>query len=1094
MKRLQKSIRRATAMVLAASMILSMLPAAVASEEGLSAQPLNFAEEEHEEEGDDEPVILPLDPEDDGAVTLPDFPDGEGETPTGGGTPMITWPDPNDPGEPEEPDEPESDDPANIPVTLPSFPDEEPDGGKSACADLITEVEDTGTLVITWPDPNDAETQGFTWSGNHYGSCNYKQKVGLEVPATCEEGAYTEYRCTKTGVISGEQCWMTTKKYSANKPALGHSWGEWVKDQKFPCVAGTETRTCSRDSSHTETKDVAPTAAHNYKWTVTKKPSCTDPGEKSEVCSVCGGTTTQSIAALGGEHTWDNGTLDQKFPCVEGTITYKCTREECGAEKTVAAAVSAHTPGEPVVTPATCEKSGSSVTSCSICNMVLENIPIDPLDHVWDEGTTEHEQPCLSGITTYTCTRKGCGKTKTEAAAPLADHTPGTWTDTDGYGCCEQVFTTNCTVCGAAMSKTTPAVREHKFTSVTFSVSMENWSFVTTYYYVCDYCGAKETISDFGEYSKAELADSGSSALASEATKIIQNVLNTTKQDINNAQTREEAIKSLNDLQGNLVAELKELNVTVGDLKISMSEEMAVALLESLGITSILNDVTKEANGSFLSKESLQVIVSKIVDTVVSEDGTAVTKKSLHDVLFGELYSFPEGVPSPDADSALGALIFQLAQTAATDDADWDKLTESLINDLLDEALGLLRSESTSSSIGDSVADTLKDTLPGGLLKLWFSDVAGGATSDIYKAYINSEDFDALFDEAGDIVRKQLVEDPAFMSEVREIVKTAAENAKEGVDKGWSKEKLYANLRSDLSGVSGLVSRQLESLSIDAGDFAEDKVDSTVQDFLLSSKLGSWLGGKLGSAVKDLVNDVIEEESKSLAGTIDDYIRWYTCPKHVPENVLSSEATCTSPATYYSQCSLCGYRDGSTSTDGSALGHIPVTVPGYAATEYADGLTDGSYCERCGEIFAAQTSIPRLEPTIYDCSEHHRAVTEEDALALGYASLDELNAALDAAIREAGFDPANSIRFTAQLDSSIGILPNDRFPVNGVEIALPLPDASAQEYYAVQVFTANVQGTNYHSAGEFLTTPVKKYANTLGLDVYTQAIVIVAWN
>lgn len=1002
MKRLQKSIRRATAMVLAASMILSMLPAAVASEEGLSAQPLNFAEEEHEEEGDDEPVILPLDPEDDGAVTLPDFPDGEGETPTGGGTPMITWPDPNDPGEPEEPDEPESDDPANIPVTLPSFPDEEPDGGKSACADLITEVEDTGTLVITWPDPNDAET--LAWSP-HTCSANTKKQPVKTVAATCTEKGYAEYPCEKW------YCIKTVKV--TTDAALGHEWGDWVIDQKYPCVEGTKTRTCKNDSSHTQTKTVEPTQDHTpNKWVNTNKPSCCEQVFET-TCSVCGTPMTKTSAA---------------------TASHSFTH---------------------IVEPATCSAEGREYDHCSTCNLDYNEVVLKKLDH-----------------------------------------TPGTWTDTDGYGCCEQVFTTNCTVCGAAMSKTTPAVREHKYSIVTyhtetlFGVTIE----VVDGLY-CDYCGQRKDGVDVTQSTLALGVEKGSTDLANRATGIIQDVLKSTQDEINKAETREEAVAALNNLQGNLVDSLKGLEFSVGDLKLSMSEDMARALLESLGITSILNDVTNEVNGSFLSKESIQVSVSKIVDTAVSKDGTATTKKGAHDMLFSEIYKLiGQDDFAPEYDSSLGALIFQLAQTAATDDADWDKLTESLINDLLDEALGLLRSESTSSSIGDSVADTLKDTLPGGLLKLWFSDVAGGATSDIYKAYINSEDFDALFDEAGDIVRKQLVEDPAFMSEVREIVKTAAENAKEGVDKGWSKEKLYANLRSDLSGVSGLVSRQLESLSIDAGDFAEDKVDSTVQDFLLFSKLGSWLGGKLGSAVKDLVNDVIEEESKSLAGTIDDYIRWYTCPKHVSEKVLSSEATCTSPATYYSQCSLCGYRDGSTSTDGSALGHIPVTVPGYAATEYADGLTDGSYCERCGEIFAAQTSIPRLEPTIYDCSEHHRAVTEEDALALGYASLDELNAALDAAIREAGFDPANSIRFTAQLDSSIGILPNDRFPVNGVEIALPLPDASAQEYYAVQVFTANVQGTNYHSAGEFLTTPVKKYANTLGLDVYTQAIVIVAWN
>ena len=37
--------------------------------------------------------------------------------------------------------------------------------------------------------------------------------------------------------------------------ALGHDWGEWVETEApAPGTAGTETRTCARDNSHTETR------------------------------------------------------------------------------------------------------------------------------------------------------------------------------------------------------------------------------------------------------------------------------------------------------------------------------------------------------------------------------------------------------------------------------------------------------------------------------------------------------------------------------------------------------------------------------------------------------------------------------------------------------------------------------------------------------------------------------------------------------------------------------------------------------------------------------------------------------------------------
>lgn len=368
----------------------------------------------------------------------------------------------------------------------------------------------------------------------------------------------------------------------------------------------------------------------------------------------------------------------------------------------------------------------------------------------------------------------------------------------------------------------------------------------------------------------------------------------------------------------------------------------------------------------------------------------------------------------------------------------------------------------------------------------------GGVASDVYKAYLSDEEFEALFDEVGDIVRDQLVNDPAFMNEVRAIVEKAAEHAKEGVDKGWSEEKIYANLRNDLSGVSDLVSRQVASLGTDASDFAEEKVLSTIQKYLPDNRLGQWLGNTLGGTAKDLVNDLIKKESGSIVDTINSYIRYFTCPAHDWQSVVVEEATCTTPERSSSYCTLCGWKKSGKTVTSGALGHMEVVDPGIAPTERTDGMTSGSHCARCGETLTQREYLPALEPTIYTTSEHHRAITEADAGALGYASLAELNAALDDAVRAAGFDPANSIRFTAQVDSSIGILPNDRFPVDGTEVRLPIP-ADAKEYYAVQVFTADVQSTSLHPAGEFKTTRVKKYADSLGLDLYTQAIVIVAW-
>lgn len=993
---LYETLRRAIAMVLAVSMMLAVLPAAAAEE--AVVQPLGLAE--------GEPVSQPLEP-DGGAVVLPEGPDDDTDLPAEGGTPMITWPDPN-------------------------------------------ETEDESTSPS--PDP------GYDVDVYAPSSHTHKWTESLRIPATCENDGSVIYTCPGYSyTLFGKtfQVYCTPKTETLKK--LGHKWGDWVVDQKFPCVTGTRTRVCKNDSSHTQTESVSaidhlwddgtveqaypcvsgtrtchctrgcgatktetvePSTEHNYTWVETKKPSCTEVGEEVQVCSACGGKgTTRPKSALGGEHALNHN------------IEYE-----------------------------TCTADGKEYDTCARCGYTYNETIRPMLGHKWDDGTVEQAHLCVSGTKTYHCVNDSCTETKSETVKPTAEHTAGTWTDTDQPGCCEQVFKTNCTACDTELTKTTPAVCEHKFSRFTLSgVNAKA---------VCDYCGiATKTIeitrddllASTGQVAAATGSTAASDYIAGEATKAINDVLTDTKAKVNAAQTKEEAIAALDAVYEDTLEKVLAIRYKNDDLKldVGLTQAQAEKLLKDLKDT--MEDLQKGLSDSFLSKESVQDTVSKIVETTTSEEGTSATKKTTYELVFGEVYDMLGGPAAPEVDSSIDTLILQLAQTAAADDAYWDTLTENLINDVLNEALNKLK------------------------------------TSDKYKKYTNNKLFDEAFDEMSDSVRKQLVEDPAFINSVRKIVEDASAHAKEGIDKGWSKEKLYANLRNDLSGVDRLVCDQVENLGADAADMVEDKVSSTIKRFLPYNLLGLWLGDTVGGAAKDLVSDLIEKENKSLAKTIDSYIKYYTCPGHDWQSVVVNAATCTSPAKASDQCSKCGWRKSNKDDFGEALGHDPVTDPAVEPSQLATGKTEGSHCSRCGEVFIAQQGIPMLDPNIYAESEYHRAITEADAAALGYASLAELDAALDEAVRAAGFDPANSIRFTAQVNSSIGILPDDRFPVDGTEVLLPIPDTTATEYYAVQVFTTDVQNTNFHPAGEFMSTRVKKYSNRIGLDLYTQAIVIVAW-
>ena len=137
-----------------------------------------------------------------------------------------------------------------------------------------------------------------------------------------------------------------------------------------------------------------------------------------------------------------------------------------------------------------------------------------------------------------------------------------------------------------------------------------------------------------------------------------------------------------------------------------------------------------------------------------------------------------------------------------------------------------------------------------------------------------------------------------------------------------------------------------------------------------------------------------------------------------------------------------------------------------------------------------------LDPTI-DTWFSRAATTEADAKAAGFDSVDAANAALDAALTAAGFDPAHSEHFTVQVGSSIGILPNDRFPAGGVTGTLTLPAGTrgkaAQNYYAVQMFTADNAG---HKAGDVVVTPIRLLQNGkngMELTVYSEAVLAIAW-
>lgn len=179
---------------------------------------------------------------------------------------------------------------------------------------------------------------------------------------TCTQDGEIDYKCSKCGYIKKE----ITK-------ATGHEWGEWKTTLAQTCTTdGKEERTCSKCSEKEErtlkatghksetVRAKAPTCKENGytgdevckvchetlnkgttipktdshewgKWTTVRESTCTEKGEQSRKCAVCGEEEIESLPLA--KHYWDNGKVTQAPNYTKvGVKTWTCS--ECGKTKT----------------------------------------------------------------------------------------------------------------------------------------------------------------------------------------------------------------------------------------------------------------------------------------------------------------------------------------------------------------------------------------------------------------------------------------------------------------------------------------------------------------------------------------------------------------------------------------------------------------------------------------------------------------------------------------------------------------------------------------------------------------------------------------
>ena len=796
----------------------------------------------------------------------------------------------------------------------------------------------------------------------------------------------------------------------------------------------------------------------------------------------------------GHKHKWKKEKTVAPTCTEQGYTVYKCEYNIFGigctaTKKDDFVSALGHDMSDWIVVKATCTTAGEKYKVCqrSGCNHKVveegyaEAYPALGHDFEGAEWVIEAPTCTTPGQRYQVCKRDGCGqKNFDETYAkehPALGHVWGKYVDDDKPGCQQQTETAHCTREGCTATDTEDRANfgpggnplPHKYT--TYKGLDEILGVPTKYKSTCDYgCG---TTKEFGALDKDVVVDKTTQGAMDtvkvddmtadeRANQIIDDALKAAQEAVKQAKTKKEAIAALDQISATVKSELSSMKISVGKLNkdVSIDPKDLENILKPLDTT--IDSLKGSLDDSFLSQETITSLVNKLAtDVPASTAPETGIKKLIYNTVYDAIYNLTakdDEKKTTDSMPDVKNMVLQLVSDVAKSDEGWNTLTDALVDDAVELALD----------------EVMKDKKYAMLLKTKL----GASTVEEVRAE----------------VKKQLVNDPTFMNSVRAQVKTAADEASKGVSQGWSDQKVLDRLQANLLPISGLVANKIDELGSSAGNIADNKVDDTVHKFL-PGKLGDWVSDKVGNKVNNIVQNKVNDLGGQVTDLIDSFIKQFTCGKHeYGDFEILKNPTCTEKGQKGKICKKCGKITEKADID--ATGHAPVTDPAVAPTETTDGLTEGSHCGVCGAVLQAQEVIPMRDPTI-DPWFSRAATTEADAKAAGFDSVDAANAALDAALTAAGFDPANAEHFTVQVNSSIGVLPNDRYPEDGVTCKLTLPQATkgqmAQEYYLVQMCTADGR---FRKAGDIIVTPVRMDTydkNGLKFTAYSQSIVALAW-
>ena len=706
--------------------------------------------------------------------------------------------------------------------------------------------------------------------------------------------------------------------------------------------------------------------------------------EDREVAEGDEAAADEAALLKGHKHKWKKEKTVAPTCTEQGYTLYKCEYNLFGigctaTKKDDYVPALDHNMSDWIVVEATCTTAGEKYKVCqrSGCNhKVVEEGYAEAhpaLDHDFEGAEWVIEAPTCTtpGQRYQVCKRDGCGQKNFDEAYseahPALGHAWGKYVNDNKPACEQQTGTAHCTREGCTATDTCNLPNlgsdgnplPHKYTSYEYDTTKwENNKPVLYYKSKCDYCGHEDnTFTGKGGEIAADGVSGGLTDTALKNVKVnektvdayvtgvINDALAQAQKKVQKAETKEQALAALDEISATVTKELQDLKISVAGssgVPIEIDPEKLNSALKPLYST--IDELKNSLDDSFLSKDTIINVVDKLAGDVQGSDAPqAGIQKVLYNTVYGAIYKGIMGKDAADNNTqVVSDMVLQLVQEVVSngDEKTWKKLTSSLVNDALDLAVDELMKDETYAKL-------LKTKLGKATLK-----------------------------EVEDEVRKQLVNDPEFMSQVRSIANNAASNAQKRVNGGWPTEKIMDGLQKDLlPGVTDLVSDQVNKLGASAGNIVDNKVSDTVHKFL-PGKLGDWVSDKIGGKVNDAVTGKVDDLNKQVTDLISSTIKQLTCTHEWGDRETLKNPTCTEKGQTGVVCHKCG-KVKDKKDDLEPTGHTPVTDPAVAPTETTDGLTEGSHCGVCGVVLQAQEVIPMRDPTI-DTWFSRAATTEAD--------------------------------------------------------------------------------------------------------------------